>query len=128
VFSRFDLVLIKLFELLIRWGYPRKHAARIVQDVRNYKKIADENPPGIKLDSKYAQSKKAMGTFNYIIIPWGFKKRPIASIEGKTIDLSVIPVWVDNVIRIHMPTFENADEIRIINFNKIVAEVDEALK
>jgi hypothetical protein len=128
VFSRFDLVLIKLFEKLVYRGYPRKQAAQIVQDVRNFKKITDEEPDRVRWDSKFTQDKKAAGKFNYILVPWGFKKKPVASIGGKMYKLSAIPVCLEDEIRIHLPTFENADEIRIINFGKIVTEVDEALK
>jgi hypothetical protein len=128
LFSRFDLYTIKLFESLVDWGYPRKRASQIVAAVRNLKKIADEKPLGVKWNQGYMQAKEAMGNFNYIVIPWNMKSRPILSIRGKDLELPILPIVAVEELNLYMATFKDVDEVRIINFKKIKDFVDSALK
>ena len=130
LFSHFDLYLIKLFECLLNRGYPRKHAAKIIEEIRNIRKIAKEYENYSKQDESKARSvahiKEAwdqLKNSEYLIFPWNEMgkmketKRPTIYFHSNS----------EEILQVDMKQFKMDDEIRIINFKKIKDQVDSAI-
>jgi hypothetical protein len=107
LFSRFDLYLIKLFESLVQRGFPRKHAAKVLKEIKMVVKVYKEQ--GTDFDPT-----------GYLIIPWD---PTMVHPQIKTKKPSVY--FEQSIAPIDLVNLSGCDEIRIINFNKIREFVDQ---